>query len=102
MARRLIREEGLLCGGSCGAAVVAALQAAKTLSAGQRCVVILADSVRNYMSKFLSDAWMYENGFVDDHAKRARHVSQMWWAGKRVADLELHSPITITPDVTCR
>ena len=37
MARRLIREEGLLCGGSCGAAVSAALIAAKSLKAGQRC-----------------------------------------------------------------
>ena len=34
-ARRLIKEEGLLVGGSSGSAVWAALQAAKTLSAGQ-------------------------------------------------------------------
>ena len=57
MARRIIREEGLLCGGSCGAAVVAAVEAAKVLKAGQRCVVLLADSVRNYMTKFLNDQW---------------------------------------------
>ncbi len=48
-ARRLIREEGLLCGGSSGAAVAAAVKAAKGLKAGQRCVVILPDSIRNYM-----------------------------------------------------
>ena len=65
MARRLIREEGLLCGGSSGAAMAAALQAAQSLGPGQRCVVLLADSVRNYMSKFLSDDWMKENGFSD-------------------------------------
>lgn len=53
MARRLIREEGLLCGGSAGSAMVVALQAAKKLKKGQRCVVLLADSTRNYMSKFL-------------------------------------------------
>ncbi|KCV71933.1 cystathionine beta-synthase [Fonticula alba] len=64
MARRLIREEGLLCGGSSGAAVVGALQAAKKLKAGQRCVVILPDSIRNYMSKHLSDGWMKEKGFL--------------------------------------
>ncbi|KAE9112352.1 hypothetical protein PF010_g10476 [Phytophthora fragariae] len=40
LARRLIREEGLLCSGSCGSAVAAALKAAKDLKAGQRCVVI--------------------------------------------------------------
>lgn len=65
MARRLIREEGLLCGGSCGAAVVAALEAAKTLQAGQRCVVILPDGLRNYMTKFLNDNWMAERNFID-------------------------------------
>jgi cystathionine beta-synthase len=64
MARRLIKEEGLLCGGSSGSAMVAALKAAKELKAGQRCLVILPDSVRNYMSKFLNDNWMKENGFT--------------------------------------
>ena len=51
MARRLIREEGLLCGGSSGTAVAAALRAAKDLKKGAKCVVILPDSTRNYMSK---------------------------------------------------
>lgn len=53
MARRLIREEGLLCGGSAGTAMVGALIAAKQLKKGQRVCVLLADSVRNYMTKFL-------------------------------------------------
>lgn len=65
MARQLIRDEGLLCGGSSGTAVWAAVQAAKELKAGQRCVVVLPDSVRNYMTKFLSDKWMIEQGFMD-------------------------------------
>lgn len=60
-ARRLIREEGLLCGGSSGSAVWAALQAAKELKAGQRCVVILPDSIRNYLTKFVDDKWMKAN-----------------------------------------
>lgn len=49
MSRRLIREEGLLCGGSSGANVWAALQKAKGLKKGQRVVVVLPDGVRNYM-----------------------------------------------------
>jgi cystathionine beta-synthase len=53
MSRRMIREEGLLCGGSCGTAMVGALIAAKKLKKGQRCCVLLPDSVRNYMTKFL-------------------------------------------------
>ena len=63
MARRIIREEGLLCGGSCGATMVAALQAASNLNKGQNCLVILADGIRNYMTKFPNDDWMKEKGF---------------------------------------
>lgn len=65
VARRLIREEGLLCGGSCGSAMVAALEAAPRLKAGQNCVVLLSDGVRNYMSKFIDDRWMRENDFIN-------------------------------------
>ena len=57
MMRRLIRDEGLLCSGSSGAAVSAAIKAAAVLEEGQNCVVILPDSVRNYMTKALSDEW---------------------------------------------
>lgn len=63
MARRLIREEGLLVGGSSGSAVWAALKAAETLNKGQKCVVILPDGIRNYMSKFVDNRWMHEHGF---------------------------------------
>lgn len=64
MARRLIKEEGLLVGGSSGSAVWAALQAAKHLKAGQRCLVILPDSIRNYLTKFVDDNWMQDQGFL--------------------------------------
>ena len=63
MARRLIKEEGLLCGGSCGATMVAALKAGSKLKNGQNCLVILADGIRNYMTKFPNDSWMKKNGF---------------------------------------
>jgi cystathionine beta-synthase len=65
MARKLIREEGLLCGGSSGTAVWGAVKAAKELKAGQRCVVILPDSIRNYMTKFLRDEWLGERNFIE-------------------------------------
>lgn len=63
MAKRLIKEEGLLIGGSSGGAMWAALQAAKDLKAGQNCLVILPDSIRNYMTKFPDDKWMKQHGF---------------------------------------
>jgi cystathionine beta-synthase len=64
VARQLIRQEGLLCGGSCGAAVWAAMQVAREMKAGQRVVVLLADSIRNYLSKFVDDKWMRQQGFL--------------------------------------
>jgi cystathionine beta-synthase len=64
LARRLIREEGLLCGGSCGSAMMATLIAARKLKKGQRCVVILPDGIRNYMTKFVEPEWMKKEGFA--------------------------------------
>jgi cystathionine beta-synthase len=65
MARRLIRQEGLLCGGSSGSAVVAALKMAAKHGPNKRIVVLLPDSVRNYMTKFMDPQWMKENGFTE-------------------------------------
>lgn len=67
MARRLIRQEGLLVGGSSGSAMWAAVQLARRVGPGKRIVVVLADSVRNYMTKFLDDRWMRENGFTESN-----------------------------------
>mgnify|MGYP001303437627 FL=1 len=65
MARRLIKEEGMLVGGSSGSVVFGALKAAKTLNENQNCLVMLPDSIRNYMSKFVDDEWMKKNDFLD-------------------------------------
>jgi len=70
LARRLIREEGLLVGGSSGSALFAALEVAKVLAAGQNCVVVLPDGVRNYMTKFLDDEWIESRGFGAEIASR--------------------------------
>ncbi|MEZ5975018.1 MAG: pyridoxal-phosphate dependent enzyme [Planctomycetota bacterium] len=65
-ARQLIRREGLLVGGSCGSAMAAAIRLAKEVGPGKRFVVILPDSVRNYMTKFLDPGWMRENSFFEE------------------------------------
>ena len=64
VARQLIRQEGLLIGGSSGAAVWAAMQVCEELGAGKRVVVILPDSIRNYLTKFADDRWMRQHGFL--------------------------------------
>src|SRR5690242_3041461 len=63
VARQLIRQEGLLIGGSSGAAVWAAMQVSRDLGPGKRVVVILPDSIRNYLTKFADDRWMRQQGF---------------------------------------
>ncbi|MEV7674342.1 cystathionine beta-synthase [Streptomyces sp. NPDC000963] len=66
MTRRLAREEGLLVGGSCGMAVVAALEVARGLGPDDVVVVLLPDSGRGYMSKIFSDEWMADYGFLEN------------------------------------
>lgn len=70
MTRRLAREEGLLVGGSCGMAVVAALRHAATLPAEATVVVLLPDSGRGYLAKIFDDQWMSSYGFLSAHGER--------------------------------
>ena len=70
MTRRLALEEGLLVGGSCGMAVVAALRAARDLPADAVVVVILPDGGRGYLSKVFDDNWMASYGFLHDKGER--------------------------------
>jgi len=65
MTRRLAREEGLLVGGSCGMAVVAALRVAARLTPDDVVVVLLPDGGRGYLGKIFSDDWMADYGFVE-------------------------------------
>ncbi|XP_017508144.2 cystathionine beta-synthase isoform X2 [Manis javanica] len=97
-ARMLIAQEGLLCGGSAGSALSVAVKAAQELQEGQRCVVVLPDSVRNYMSKFLSDKWMLQKGFLKEEDLTGR---KPWWWHLRVQELSLSAPLTVLPTVTC-
>jgi cystathionine beta-synthase len=69
MARRLTREEGILSGGSCGTAMVAACEVVRDLTRSEGgatavVVVLLPDSGRNYLSKVYNDEWMRVNGLL--------------------------------------
>jgi cystathionine beta-synthase len=65
MTRRLAREEGLLVGGSCGMAVVAALRVAERLTKDDVLVVLLPDGGRGYLNKIFNDTWMADYGFLE-------------------------------------
>jgi len=64
MTRRLAREEGLLVGGSCGMAVVAAARVAERAGPDDLIVVVLPDGGRGYLSKIFNDDWMASYGFL--------------------------------------
>ncbi|GAB0094418.1 hypothetical protein DMENIID0001_097140 [Sergentomyia squamirostris] len=95
MSRRLIAEEGLLCGGSSGAAMSIALKAAKNLEAGQKCVVILPDGIRNYMTKFVSDNWMQVRGFLP-----LENTHEYWWWNNHVDEIPTKDLVTLKPTLT--
>lgn len=64
-ARRLAREEGILAGISCGAAVAAAVrQARKPENAGKTIVVILPDSGERYLSTILFEGLFDAQGIA--------------------------------------
>jgi len=65
MGRNVVRHEGLLIGGSCGATMAGAYKFIRenNIGAGKRVAVLFADSSRNYMSKFMDDDWMGSSGF---------------------------------------
>ena len=63
--RRLVREEGIFCGGSSGAAMAGAVKAAAGLGPERLMVVVFPDSGSRYLSKVFNDDWMRENGFLE-------------------------------------
>jgi cystathionine beta-synthase len=64
-ARRLVKEEGIFCGGSSGSALAGALRYAQGLDSKRLVVVVLPDSGSRYLSKVFDDKWMRENGFLE-------------------------------------
>lgn len=60
-ARMLARREGILCGGSTGTNLAAALRYARRLGPEHLVVTIGCDTGRNYLSKFFDDAWLSDN-----------------------------------------
>ncbi|CAH1155341.1 unnamed protein product [Phaedon cochleariae] len=98
MARRLIREEGLLIGASCGTILVGALRAAQKmkLGKGHRVVVILPDSIRNYLTKFVCDQWMEQRGFQE----AVNTGNHKWW-DTNVSKLQLPQLQTASPKTPC-
>jgi cystathionine beta-synthase len=83
-ARRLAREEAILAGGSSGTALAAAFKYAERLAGGERLVVLLPDTGRNYLTKIYSDRWMQDNGYWEAEPPRRVAVSHIVERKKRL------------------
>ncbi len=83
MTRRLVREEGIFCGGSSGSAVIGAVKYARDhhLGPDDVVVVILPDSGSRYLSKVFDDDWLRENGFLERS-----------WVDYRASDVQAAKP----------
>ncbi|XP_033227716.1 cystathionine beta-synthase-like isoform X2 [Belonocnema kinseyi] len=98
VARSLIRDEGLLVGGSCGAVVSAALKLAKDLPADKRVVILLPDGIRNYMTKFVSDYWMESRGYLSP--PEPIESNRLWW-NLPLSSIQLNNSSTLPENSTC-
>jgi cystathionine beta-synthase len=99
----------MLVGGSSGSAMAATMRLIKELDIGEgkRVVVILSDSVRNYITKFINNDWMYENGFMTEEeciqlSNSPLVPSKDWGQDFTVADLNLKEAHFLPQDMTAR
>ena len=113
-SRRLIAEEGLLVGGSSGSAFAAMVKAVKEmdLRKGDVVVVILPDSIRSYLSKFVDDDWLFANNLLPPtppttsppslelKASNRRYPNDTF-RGTKVRALRLKPVTTVTANASC-
>lgn len=69
MARRLIKEEGLLCGGSSGTAVAGAIKylSGKSFDSKPNVLIVLPDASSRYLSKFMTDSWLKDIDLLEEN-----------------------------------
>jgi cystathionine beta-synthase len=93
MTRRLASKEGLLTGGSCGLACVAALEVARGIDDPEALiVVILPDGGRSYLSKIYNDAWMQQYGFIE----RTASITVADVLARKQADSDIPPLVTVS------
>jgi cystathionine beta-synthase len=108
-ARRLIKEEGFLCGGSSGTALAGALKYIKdnNIGEGKRCVFLCPDNIRNYITKFINNDWMYEHGFISEEDCANFNIPKLvphnvWGKDFTIKDLKLTPAVFLPDNMTCK
>ena len=100
-SRALIRQEGILCGGSAGSVLEACAAFVKEMGwendKTKRVVVVFSDGIRNYLTKFLSKEWCIENKFLpEDELKQADHpFSGVSLAELNLPEIKAHTDLTV-------
>lgn len=76
MARMLISKEGQLCGGSSGSCLAGAVKYCKknNIGKGSKIVIILPDSLRNYITKFIDVDWLT----INNHRLDTKYDTYKW------------------------
>jgi cystathionine beta-synthase len=98
MARRLVREEGIFCGGSSGMNVVAALRVAKLLPKEAVVVAIICDTGERYLSKHHSDEWLKQNKLLDVDRMTLKMLLEEKHASKQLPPLVAVKPSATVKD----
>ncbi|MGD1917334.1 MAG: pyridoxal-phosphate dependent enzyme [Phycisphaerales bacterium] len=101
MARRLMREEGLFCGGSSGGMVHVAIEVAKRLGEGKPVIAICPDSGTRYVTKYLNDEWMRMHGFLEK-PRGLGVVGDLIEDGAHVVTVHEDTPVRETIDLLRR
>jgi len=105
-ARRLMREEGLFCGGSSGGMVHVACAVAKRLGANpdgtpKNVIAICPDSGSRYVTKYLNDDWMRMHGFLEK-PRGLGHVGDLIDDGVTVITVNEDKPLREVIDLMRR
>ncbi|KAF2149940.1 cystathionine beta-synthase [Myriangium duriaei CBS 260.36] len=110
-SRKLIREEGLLVGGSSGSAMAACVRACKELKLTKDdvVVVILPDSIRSYLSKFVDDDWLAANDLLPATPPLTAPASPVakksddedGYGNATIGDLRLKPIVTVSSTSSC-
>eukprot|EP00826_Nyctotherus_ovalis_P044248 TRINITY_DN4768_c0_g4_i1.p1 TRINITY_DN4768_c0_g4~~TRINITY_DN4768_c0_g4_i1.p1 ORF type:complete len:479 (+),score=158.47 TRINITY_DN4768_c0_g4_i1:117-1553(+) len=100
-ARKVMKLEGLMCGGSAGGVLWSALHYAqeKKLDRTKTIVVFLPDTSRNYLTRFVNNEWLLGYGFISEEEYRHLAMESKFLPEERYGDaLKLRDlPCTTVP-----
>lgn len=100
-ARDLISKEGLLVGGSSGSVIYAAMEFIKQKGwqndKSKRVVCVFQDSIRNYITKFVSKEWCIENELMpyDELKEEGNPLNGTDLSTLNFPEIEAHEDLTV-------